>query len=273
MGITQVIRGDDHFSNTFRQLTIYDAMGWTAPSFAHIPLIHGSDGAKLSKRHGALGAHEYEGMGILPEAMCNYLLRLGWSHGDEEIIPQAKAIEWFNVESIGRSPARFDMNKLLHLNAHYIKEGSPDRLFDLIQKQLEELSGQVTSPELRQRIISGMPGLAERSKTLLELADNAVVYWAVQPLDEKAQTFVTAENKGYIAELITLYQNQTDFTHDTLMETTKGFCETKGIKLGGIAQALRVALTGRTISPSIFDMMQVFGQEESMTRLRNFDSK
>jgi glutamyl-tRNA synthetase len=269
MNITHIIRGDDHLTNAFRQYHLYQACGWTVPAFAHIPLIHGPDGAKLSKRHGALSAHEYKAMGILPEAMCNYLLRLGWSHGDDEIISTQQAIDWFNVQSIGRSPARLDMAKLLHLNAHYLKQADPARLYALIVPLLAS-HGIAETDTLKQRIIKGMPGLAERAKTLPELADNAVIYGAVQPRDDKAKLFHTPETQKLIKDFTALVAAANDFTHGALMADTKAYCAQAGLKLGNLAGAIRVALTGRTISPSIFEVMEVLGRDETLARLHSF---
>lgn len=266
MGVSHIIRGDDHLTNAFRQYHLYKACGWQVPEFAHIPLIHGADGAKLSKRHGALGAEQYRAMGFLPEAMRNYLLRLGWSHGDEEIIPTEKAIDWFsNLETIGRSPARFDMDKLTHLNGHYIRL-CPNT--DLLQL-LETFLGSVPAVA-KKRIEQGMNGLKERAKTLVELAHGAQVYVAVQHDDDKAKTFITAENQELMTQVIRCLKGQASFTHDALQDMLKQLSKDMGRKMGDLAQPIRVALTGRTISPSIFDMMEVLGKEETLKRLDGF---
>src|SRR5260221_12782690 len=188
MGVTHVIRGDDHLNNAFRQLQIIHAMGWSEPVYAHIPLIHGADGAKLSKRHGALGVDAYRDMGFLPAALRNYLLRLGWGHGDDEIIPTEKAIDWFDLDAVGRSPARFDFTKLQNLNGHYIRERSDRDLAGLVTPMLETALGRALTPAETERLERGMPGLKSRAKTLVELAESARFYVAARPLalDPKA---------------------------------------------------------------------------------------
>jgi glutamyl-tRNA synthetase len=270
MGITHIIRGDDHLTNAFRQYHLYKAMGWSIPHFAHIPLIHGPDGAKLSKRHGALGAESYREMGFLPEAMNNYLLRLGWSHGDDEIISKKQAIEWFNLESIGRSPARFDMAKLTNLNAHYIREADNQRLFDSIAPKLEgKFARPLTTIEIK-RIVQGMNGLKQRAKTLLELALSAEFYIYVPPLDPKAQSFATPEAANLLDAFIETLVEVEDFTESRLENILRQYAEKAGLKLGALAQPLRVALTGSTVSPSVFEIMEVLGRHETLHRLRTF---
>lgn len=269
MGITHIIRGDDHLTNAFRQHHLYKVCGWETPLFAHIPLIHGPDGAKLSKRHGALGAQEYKDMGLLPEAMCNYLLRLGWSHGDEEIIPRERAIELFNLESVGRSPARFDMAKLLHLNAHYIREADNERLAQEIEILVNAKIK--TSPQrFYTYLVKGMDGLKERAKTLLELAHAALIYDDVQNDDESASKFRDEDCKVLVSEYLNLLGQIEPFSHELLLETAKNLSLQKNIKLGALAQPLRVAITGRTVSPGIFEVMEVLGREETLRRLVQF---
>ncbi|MBY0280644.1 MAG: glutamate--tRNA ligase [Alphaproteobacteria bacterium] len=270
MGITHVIRGDDHLTNAFRQKHLYLAAGWTVPEFAHIPLIHGPDGAKLSKRHGALGAEQYREMGFLPEAMRNYLLRLGWGHGDEEIIPTEKAIEWFDLPAIGRSPARFDTAKLTHINAHYIRNYDNRELAKLIIPFLTDLFGEVPSKDQLDLLTKGMNGLKERAKTLIELAESALIYFKVQPHDEKALKFCSDDHKKLIQKVILKLQSLNAFDHDIVANTIRNAAEENGIKLGDLAQPLRVALTGRTVSPSIFEMMEVLGKDETLKRLEAF---
>ncbi len=270
MGITHIIRGDDHLTNAFRQYHLYKAMGWNVPLFAHIPLIHGPDGAKLSKRHGALGAESYRDMGFLPEAMRNYLLRLGWSHGDDEIISTEQAIAWFNLESIGRSPARFDMAKLTNLNAHYIREADHHRLFDLIAPQLEGKFARKLTDVETQRIILGMHGLKQRAKTLLELALSAEIYIHLPPIEPKALSFANSEAANLIDALMETLIEVEDFTEAGLEAILRQYAEKTGLKLGSLAQPLRVALTGSTISPSVFEIMEVLGKEESLKRLNTF---
>lgn len=261
MGVTHIIRGDDHLTNAFKQKLIYEAMDWQVPSMSHIPMIHGPDGAKLSKRHGALGVEAYREMGYLPEAIRNYLLRLGWSHGDDEIISTEQAIEWFNLESIGQSPSRFDFNKLESLNGHYIRQASPDRLVSLIVPMLEKQLGQKLSEVHVMRLLKGMQGLRERAKTLNELAANATFYvkWSATTQDEAAQKT--------LREMAERLQAQQDWHHDSLMELAKSYATETGQKLGAVMQPLRIALTGSTTSPSVFEIFEVLGKEETLARM------
>ncbi|MBX3457938.1 MAG: glutamate--tRNA ligase [Candidatus Paracaedibacteraceae bacterium] len=270
MNITHIIRGDDHLTNAFRQYHLYKACGWDVPTFAHIPLIHGADGAKLSKRHGALGAENYRDMGFLPEAMCNYLLRLGWSHGDDEVITRTQAIEWFDTDSIGKSPARFDMAKLTNLNAHYIREADNTRLMDLCKPLIENTLQLKLATEQYDRILRGMTGLKQRAKTILELAENSLIYVRLAEHDEKALKFVTPASKALVTEVIADLENFDDFTEQGLDALIRTTAERLGEKLGNLAQPLRVALTGSTVSPSVFEVMAVLGKHESLTRLRAF---
>lgn len=272
MGITHIIRGDDHLTNAFRQQHLYHAMGWEVPVFAHIPLIHGADGAKLSKRHGALGASSYRDMGFLPEAMRNYLLRLGWSHGDDEIISTAQAIEWFNLSAIGRSPARFDVTKLTNLNGHYMRETEDSSLADLIQPPLEQTFHRSLTDEEKKRLIKGMPGLKQRAKTLLELIENANFYIERPSFDEKGEKVLTPD---LLNQISLIAEKLKDIPHFTEVETEKivrEMAESLGQKVGSLAQPLRVLLTGSTVSPSIFEIMAVLGREETLKRL-NFENE
>lgn len=270
MGITHIIRGDDHLTNAFRQAHLYTACGWDVPQFAHIPLIHGQDGAKLSKRHGALGAEHYRDLGFLPEAMRNYLLRLGWSHGDDEIISTDQAIEWFNLESIGRSPARLDLIKLANLNSHYLREADDQRLTDLVIPGIESLFVRAITPQEKERILKGMPGLKQRAKTILELVEGAKIYVRVSEFDEKSEKFVTKESAKIIQPVAESLEQLTEFTEETIESAIRAVAESIGEKLGNVAQPLRVALSGRTVSPSIFEMMAVLGKEETLSRLGQF---
>lgn len=267
MDITHIIRGDDHLTNAFRQQHLYHAFGWTPPVFAHIPLIHGADGAKLSKRHGALGAEAYRDMGFLPEAMRNYLLRLGWSHGDDEVISTAQAIDWFDLPAIGRSPARFDMAKLTHLNAHYIREAEDARLVDLIAPSLSDIFHRSLMEEERSRLIRGMAGLKTRAKTLVELVENARFYVERLPFDEKAEKFLSPDSLALVDAVITRLKSLSDFTESTTEGVVREAAEALGQKLGNLAQPLRVLLTGSVISPSVFEIMEVLGQKETLKRL------
>jgi glutamyl-tRNA synthetase len=269
MGITHIIRGDDHLTNTFRQKQIYDAFGWHMPEVCHIPLIHGPDGAKLSKRHGAIGIEAYRDMGILPEAFCNYLLRLGWSHGDDEIISSSQAIEWFTLKTIGKSPARFDMTKLLSLNAHYLRQKPNAELVALIQPLLEpKVAHPLTAEELK-RIEAGMDGLKERSKDLEDLATSARIYANIIPyvMEEEALKVLTPEVKEVLTALESHLKTVKSWQIEALEESVRLFSESQGVKLGKVAQPLRVALTGRTVSPGIFEIMAILGQKETLDRL------
>ncbi len=269
MGITHVIRGDDHLTNTFRQLQIYYAMNWEPPQFAHIPLIHGADGAKLSKRHGALGVETYREMGFLPEALCNYLLRLGWSHGDDEIISRKQAISWFTLDHVGKSPARFDLVKLTNVNAHYLKEMEDTALVKAILPFLEQKRGRQLSSHEKERLLKGMSGLKVRAKTICELQESAFFYIAPLPfiLEENAQFLITPDVLVWLEDLWNVLDKVTDWTEASLHETVKSFGEGKGIKLKDIAQPLRVALTGSLISPSLFEIMSILGKEETHHRI------
>ncbi len=268
MGITHVIRGDDHLTNAFRQVQIYRACDWEPPRFAHIPLIHGPDGAKLSKRHGALAVDAYRDMGFLPEAMRNYLLRLGWGHGDDEIISTAQAIDWFDLDGVGRGPSRFDMTRLQSLNGHYIREADDTRLMALVRPHLETRLGAVPTPAAEARLEAGMPGLKTRAKTLVELADAALLYAAPRPLpvDAKAGEAIQTA-RPLLVELLDLLGTQTDWSAAALEQRVRAFADARGLKLGGAAQPLRAAVSGSTVSPPIFDVLAVLGRDEALARL------
>lgn len=269
MGITHVVRGDDHLTNAFRQMQIYDAMGWERPVFAHMPLLHGSDGKKLSKRHGALGVEAYRDMGLLPEAVNNYLLRLGWSHGDDEIISQSQAIEWFDVVDVGKAAARFDADKLTHLNGHYMREADDQRLLDIIWPMIEDALGDTIAPQGKAHVLAGMGSLKERAKTTVELAENAAFYAKTRPLtlDEKAAKLVTGDGATVLQDIVNELTEFEDWQSAALQELAKAYGEKAGLKLGKVAQPLRAALTGSTVSPSVFEILQVLGKEESLGRL------
>ena len=264
MGITQVIRGDDHLTNTFRQLQIYQAAGWEPPGFAHIPLIHGADGAKLSKRHGALGVEAYREMGYLPEALRNYLLRLGWGHGDDEIITTEQAVAWFDLDGVGRAPSRFDFAKLDNLNGHYLRQAADARLAAEVAQRLG-----ITDAAAQQRLEAGMAGLKARAKTLKELADNAKFYAASRPLslDDKARAQLTAEARAVLAAFRADLSSAVSWSAPDLEALARTLAETMGIKLGLVAQPLRAALSGATTSPPIFEVMQVLGKGETLGRI------
>ncbi len=275
MGITHVIRGVDHLTNAARQTQVYVACGWDVPVFAHVPLIHGPDGAKLSKRHGAEATDAYRAMGYLPEAMRNYLVRLGWSHGDDEIISTEQLVEWFDLDAVGRSPARFDFAKLADLNGHYIRKASDDELVRRLQELLAVIDG--GSDKLAMlardggwdRLRIALPGLKERAKTLLELVDGAGFLFAARPLqlDEKAAKLMDADAKVTLRALIPHLENAPDWTAAGLESQVRTFAEATGAKLGKVAQPLRAALTGRSVSPPVFDVMHALGKTETIARL------
>ena len=268
MGITHVIRGNEHLRNAFRQVQIYRALGWPIPEFAHIPLIHGSDGAKMSKRHGALGVQEYRAMGYLPEALRNYLLRLGWSHGDDEIISTEQAIEWFNLAGIGRAPAQFDFAKLDNLNGHYIRGADDDRLVALVAERVEKSLGHSLDKTRRERLRRAMPELKLRPKTLVELAANARFLAAERPLfvDAKAAKLLTPEARRLLAALSPALE-RSDWRAAALEQQVRGFAVENGVQLGTVAQPLRAALTGSAASPGIFFVIEVLGREETLGRI------
>ena len=276
MGVSHIIRGDDHLNNAARQTQIYQALGWTVPIIAHIPLIHGPDGSKLSKRHGALGVDAYRAMGYLPAAMRNYLVRLGWAHGDQEIFSTEEMIGAFDLPQIGRSPARFDFAKLENLNGHYIRTSADADLITALEGLLphiaggQELASKMT-PILRSKLLTAMPGLKERAKTLVELFDTTRFLWTDRPLElsEPAKGLLTAEAKSVIAGLRPELEALTDWTPTAIETVVRGYAERTGGKLGAVAQPMRAALTGRTTSPPIFDVLAVLGKDESLARLRD----
>lgn len=270
MGVTHAIRGDDHLNNAFRQKQIYDAMGWETPAYAHIPLIHGSDGAKLSKRHGALGVEAYRDMGFLPEAVCNYLLKLGWGHGDDEIISREQAIEWFDVDGIGKAAARFDTDKLTALNGHYIRNADNDRLANLVMELLKANLGDDIDASALPRLAAGMNGLKERAKTIVELAESAEFYVRKLPLPftEKAANILTDDALEILGKLEGRLASLLEWTETAIEDTIRVFSEEEDLKFGKVAQPLRSALTGTTKSPGIFEVLLVLGKEETLLRLK-----
>jgi glutamyl-tRNA synthetase len=276
MGITHIIRGDDHLTNAPRQKQIYDALGWSVPLMAHIPLIHAPDGSKLSKRHGALGVEAYRAMGYLPAALRNYLARLGWSHGDQEIFSTEELIAAFDLPQIGRSPARLDLARLDSLNGHYIRESADASLLAEIERVLPhiadgaDLAAKLT-PALRAKLVAAMPGLKERAKTLVELIDGARYLWAERPikLDERAASLLTADARALLNELSGNLLAVEPWDAAATEQAVRDFVARKGTKLGTVAQPLRAALTGRTTSPPIFDVLAVLGKGESLDRLRD----
>lgn len=270
MGITHIIRGEDHITNAAKQVVIYQLMGWTVPEFAHVPLIHGPDGAKLSKRHGALGVDAYRDMGYLPEALRNYLLRLGWAHGNDEIISTKQAIEWFNLDGIGKSASRFDFTKLENLNGHYIREADNNRLVDLTLPLIAKKHAKLIV-QAKERLQSAMQGLKQRAKTLNELAENAAFYILPRPIpiNDKAKALLNDEGKTILKDLLSLYEKTNDWSEEANQNVAKTYADGKSLKLGVVAQPLRAALSGSNISPSVFEVMVVLGKEETFARLRD----
>lgn len=268
MGVTHVIRGDDHLNNTFRQNIIYDAMKWDIPVYAHLPLILGPDGAKLSKRHGATGVEEYRDLGYLPEAMRNYLLRLCWSHGDDEIISTEQAIEWFDLDGIGKSPARFDFDKLNFVNAHYLKLADNQRLVDLTMDILNK-RGDALSPRTAEYLLAAMDELKSRAKTLAGLADDARIYWMIgdYSFDEKAAALLDDAGKAMLSKIAVEFNKLNDFTATGIENLCKAFSEAEGLKLGKVMMPLRAALTGTTSSPSLFHAIEILGLDEVLRRM------
>ena len=270
MNVTHVIRGDDHLNNTFRQNIIYDLMGWEKPVYAHTPLIHGPDGKKFSKRHGAVGVAEFQSLGYLPEALCNYLLKLGWAHGDEEIISKDRAIEVFDFNGINKAAANFDYDKLESLNCHYIKESDNNRLIDLISPFLQEHHNIVISETGLVRLQAGMDGLKDRAKTLIQLAAESVFYLVdTVTYDEKAQKHLSPESINVLNAMLDTFSNLSDFTAENIETACRSLADqhTDG-KLGKIMMPLRAAMTGTDKSPSLFEAIDVLGKEETLSRIQ-----
>jgi glutamyl-tRNA synthetase len=270
MGVTHIVRGDDHLNNAFRQLAIVRAMGWPEPVYAHIPLIHGPDGAKLSKRHGALGVDAYrDELGILPEALFNYLLRLGWGHGDDEIISKQQAMEWFDLDAVGKSPSRFDMKKLENLNGHYLREADDDRLAGLAAPRLEPALGRPLGEDEIALLARAMPELKQRARNLNELAEGAAFLFGKRPLDmdDKAAALLEGGAADLLALLHISLSALPEWNAEAIERAVREVAETAGVKLGLAAQPLRAALTGRASSPGIFDVLVLLGREESLARI------
>ncbi|MCD7060933.1 glutamate--tRNA ligase [Pelagibacterium xiamenense] len=272
MGVTHIIRGDDHLTNAARQIVIYQAMGWDIPEMSHIPLIHGPDGAKLSKRHGAMGVETYRQMGYLPEALRNYLARLGWAHGDDEIFSTEQFVAWFSLEALGKGAARFDFGKLDNLNGHYIRMAAPERLYEVMVDTASELGRNADYLGLinnKETALAAIPELQPRAKTVLELIDLAQFIYAQRPLpvDEKAAGLLNTDALGHLAALKERLQGVNEWSVPEIDAAVREYAESVGLKLGKVAQPLRAALTGRTISPGIFEVMVLIGREESLARL------
>jgi len=274
MAVTHIIRGDDHLINAARQKQIYDALGWNVPNMSHIPLIHGPDGSKLSKRHGALGVDAYRAMGYLPAALRNYLVRLGWSHGDQEIFSTEEMIGAFDLPAIGRSAARFDFAKLENLNGHYIRHSDDQSLVSQFEAVLDYVPDGAAvkaklNPETRAQLLQAMPSLKERAKTLIELIDASNFIFAERPLqiEPKAQALLTPETRQLIGRLRAELEGVSPWSTATTEAAMRAFAEANNLKLGAVAQPLRVALTGKTTSPGIFEVLSVLGRDECLARL------
>ena len=276
MGVTHIIRGDDHLTNGARQTIIYNAMGWPVPVMAHIPLIHGADGAKLSKRHGALGVDAYRAMGYLPAALRNYLARLGWSHGDDEIMSTDDMVRWFEIEDVNKGAARFDFQKLEALNAVHMRRMDDSSLLDALIASLPYLpNGADFAAKLdqaaRERLLRAMSGLKERARTLIDLIDSAAFLVADRPLplDEKAASILDADGKAVLGQLLPELRKVEDWNAASTEAAVRAFAEANGLKLGKVAQPLRAALTGRSTSPGVFDVLDVLGRDESLMRMED----
>ena len=276
MGVTHIIRGDDHLTNAARQTQIYQAMGWDVPVMAHIPLIHGPDGAKLSKRHGALGVDAYRSLGYLPAAVRNYLVRLGWAHGDQEVFSTDEMIAAFDLSAIGRSASRFDFAKLENLNGIYMRAAPDDDILAALDQVMPELGpprglGQALSGDVRARLVMAMPGLKERARTLVELLDSAAYLYSPRPLalEDKAAALLDGEARKRLGLLIGSFEAIGEWTVETTEAAVRAFADAHGLKLGQVAQPLRAALTGKSTSPGLFDVLAVLGRQESILRLRD----
>ncbi|MBL4639971.1 MAG: glutamate--tRNA ligase [Kordiimonadaceae bacterium] len=271
MGVNHIVRGDDHLNNAFRQLQIYRAMGWDLPVYAHIPLIHGADGKKLSKRHGALGVEAYEEMGFLPAAMRNYLLRLGWSHGDDEIISTEQATEWFTLENIGRGPSRFDFDKVDSLNAHYLKALSGADLLPYARIDLENNLKRTLTSEEEGRLIKALPSLAERAKRLPDLLEGASLFCNTRPLDltEKAANQLSGDNKSLMGDVANELEAVPVWKHEEIKAAIMSFATARDLKPGKVMQPVRAAVTGGKQSGDLADTLEILGQEETVARLRD----
>ncbi len=276
MGVTQIIRGDDHLTNAGRQRIIIDAMGWTAPRYAHIPLIHGPDGAKLSKRHGALGVEAYRAMGYLPRALRNYLVRLGWAHGDAEIMTEADMVAWFDLDGVGRSAARFDFAKLENLNGHYIRNTGGDELFEALVTSLPVLPGgpefrAALTPDVETKFRRALPGIKERAKTLIDLITGAGFLTATRPLaiEPAAAALLDDAGRATLGGVLAPLADVEGWNEVSTEAAVRAYAEANGLKLGKVAQPIRAAVTGRTTSPPIFDVLHILGRDEALGRIRD----
>ncbi|MGY8986077.1 MAG: glutamate--tRNA ligase [Sphingomonadales bacterium] len=271
MGITHIIRGDDHLTNAFRQTQIYKAMDWKIPKFSHIPLIHGPDGSKLSKRHGALGVESYKEMGYLPEAMRNYLLRLGWGSGDKEIVSTEEAINIFKLSDIGKSASRFDFKKLENLNGYYIRQSDDGYLLEQVSPFIEGKLKRGLSKVEVDLLLKILPLIKERAKTLIELAESSLFLFLQRPLkmDNKAEEILTPGSKGLLRDLAIALKRLENWENVALLDFISRFAENNGLKLGKIAQPIRAALTGTNVSPSVFEILEILGREECLSRFED----
>ena len=272
MGITHVIRGDDHLNNAFRQLALIRAMGWKEPVYAHVPLIHGPDGAKLSKRHGAMGVDAYrDELGYLPEAVNNYLLRLGWGHGDAEIISREQAVAWFDLDAVGRSASRFDFKKLENLNGHYLREADDSRLAGIVRPMIEAKIGRSLDGSEQATLVNAMASLKPRAKSTLGLAEGALFLFERRPLilDEGAKALLEGDAAVLLESVSNALGGSSDWDEAALETAVRQVAEDAGLGLGKVAQPLRAALTGRTTSPGIFDVLLLLGREESLARIND----
>lgn len=274
MGVTHIIRGDDHLTNAGRQTLIYQALGWPVPVMTHIPLIHGPDGAKLSKRHGALGAQDYRDMGYLPEALRNYLVRLGWAHGDDEIMSDEQMIRWFGFDGMSKGAARFDVNKLQALNGHYVRHADDKYLLSRMTDILPTVEGGAQllanlTDDRRAQILALMPGLKERAKTVIELIEGVRFLFALRPLmfDEKAERILTEGGRELLSGLLPDLEKLENWSVESTDAAVRSFAESNELKLGKVAQPIRAALTGTTVSPPVFDVMAALGKEETLARI------
>ena len=270
MNVTHIVRGHDHLTNTFRQNVIYEAMKWDKPITAHIPLIHGPDGSKISKRHGAIDVEEYKNKGILPNALINYMLRLGWSHGDDEIISLENAIKWFSLEKIGKSPAKFDNNKLISINSHYIKELNNNRIILFLENYYDKKYKIKLDKISIDRLILGLDDIKSRSRDLIQLAEMSLFYCSKFPLSisKKAQKYIKKVDKKVFKDLLIVLENiENDFKKQKIEEIMSKFLTEKGLKLSDIIQYIRALLTGLDVSPRIYDVMEILGYNEVKNRI------
>ena len=275
MGITHILRGDDHLTNAFKQIQLFQAIEWKIPEFGHIPLIHGPDGTKLSKRHGALGINRYKELGYLPDGILNYLMRLGWSHGNEEIISLSNAIKWFEITAIGRSSSRINFDKLNSTNAHYLRETNNQNLLELLKPEIQKKLNISLNPELSERLIKGMPGLKIRAKNLIELTEMSLFYVISRPIKIEVQD-ENILNRNSITLLKKLYKelkNIDNWSEKNIEILIRNYSESQQMKLKDIAQPMRIALSGSNTSPGIFEILTVLGQKETLGRLNDLFSK